>query len=605
LSFHLSFCSCHHSRDWHQLKFKVESICCKEKNEMKKNVRTSIVIAIAVLIALLISSSLAMIGNSQVTRPPTASITATPLSSKPNYGSLLQYEWPLSGSDEGNTGMNSGPGPDRANLLWNVSGRGSGEVSAFNGMLFTTSGTIVYATNAFDGSLVYTSDAPGTAAIHTLNGVQKLDETYFVTTGIAGITIRKIATGELVSRLDTPNPSSTAGSSGYFAGKYSSTMKMYFDHAVDPVTHNNQIIAHDVSNPLSPRIAWTYNAVISSETLFCGDGKVFLGSTEASVYALDARNGTRVWETSTFGGLVQQSAIYYNGCLYTSAVSWQITCFNGTTGEIVWQADKGIRAFSAYRGAAGAGMIFDATDELDPYGTIGAWDAATGERLWKQPGYFNIHYATMAYADGKLYGIKCDQAAGRTTGGLMMPGSSTSCWDAYTGTELWNLPGISFSSPTIAYGNLYGISGGRLYCIGGNPTDWSQGFQGNVANQRVSGGQQGPVDISTARWEFQTGGDVFSSPAVAAGKVYVGSHDKNWYCLDAFTGQKIWNFTVGHYVRSSAAVSGGKVFTGADDGYFYALDANTGAQLWKVSAGGFFPQYLDPNEAELCSSLWL
>ncbi len=121
-------------------------------------------------------------------------------------------------------------------------------------------------------------------------------------------------------------------------------------------------------------------------------------------------------------------------------------------------------------------MIFESTVELDPYGTIGAWDAETGERLWKQAGYFNIHYATMAYADGKVYGIKCDQAAGRSTGGLVMPGTSFSCWDAYTGTELWNLPGIGFSTPSIAYGNLYGVSGGSLYCIGGDPADWNQGF---------------------------------------------------------------------------------------------------------------------------------
>ncbi len=121
-------------------------------------------------------------------------------------------------------------------------------------------------------------------------------------------------------------------------------------------------------------------------------------------------------------------------------------------------------------------------------------------------------------------------------------------------------------------------------------------------NQRVAVGQQGPIDISTPKWEFQTGGDVFSSPAVVDGKVYVGSEDKNWYCLNAYTGAKIWNFTTGFFVRASAAVVDGKVFTGADDGYFYCLDANTGAQLWKTSAGGFFPQYLSSGEGEPRSS---
>jgi outer membrane protein assembly factor BamB len=118
----------------------------------------------------------------------------------------------------------------------------------------------------------------------------------------------------------------------------------------------------------------------------------------------------------------------------------------------------------------------------------------------------------------------------------------------------------------------------------------------------VAVGQQGPADISKPKWVFQTGGDVFSSPAVVKGKVYIGSHDKNWYCLDAYTGQKIWNFTVGHYVRSSCAVIGGRVYTGPDDGNIYCLNAETGELIWKTPVGGFFPYYLDPNEATLCSS---
>ncbi len=179
-----------------------------------------------------------------------------------------------------------------------------------------------------------------------------------------------------------------------------------------------------------------------------------------------------------------------------------------------------------------------------------------------------------------------------------MPGPSTSCWDAYTGTELWNLPGISFSSPSIAYGNLYGVSGNTLYCIGGAPADWNYGFLGNLEQPRVAVGQQGPTDISTPKWAFQAGGDIYSSPAVVDGRVYVGSGDKNLYCLNAYTGQKIWNFTIGHYLRSSPTVVGGSVYIGADDGYFYALNANTGTQIWKTPAGGFFPNVLDTNEAD-------
>ena len=72
----------------------------------------------------------------------------------------------------------------------------------------------------------------------------------------------------------------------------------------------------------------------------------------------------------------------------------------------------------------------------------------------------------------------------------------------------------SFAVPTIAYGNLYGVAGGYLYCIGGSPKDWAMGMIGNVEQPRVAVGQQGPTDISTPKWYFQTGADVFSNPAI-------------------------------------------------------------------------------------------
>ena len=38
------------------------------------------------------------------------------------------------------------------------------------------------------------------------------------------------------------------------------------------------------------------------------------------------------------------------------------------------------------------------------------------------------------------------------------------------------------------------------------------------------------------QWNFTTGNGVFSSPAVANGMTYVGSHDGKVYVLDAATG---------------------------------------------------------------------
>ena len=525
------------------------------------------------------------------------------------YGDIMQYDWPQAGYDEGNSGFNPGPAPDRANVLWSVQISGSGMISVFNGKAYLIQGTIiggatgasVVAFDAFTGQKVWTANVP--KPFKGVSGVQKLDDTYLLGYDVGFLTAVRIADGSVAWTVDIPGGSGLPGTGSYFAGHYSDSLKVFASSSWDAATNEAKFVGYDLSNPsVAPTIAWEYKTSSPAEMLCSGDGKFYLGTTEASVVAINGRTGALAWESATNGGLVQQSAIYQNGNLFTSAVNWQMTCFDSATGNIKWQTEKGIRAFSAYRGAAGYGMVFDATVELDPHGTIRAWDVDTGAEIWRQPAYFNIHYCTMAVADGKLYSSTCDSGATSQTGGLQMPGPETACFDVYTGTQLWKLRGINFSHISVAYGNIYGYANGRIYCIGGAPKDWSLGLQGNVDTGRAAIGQSGPTDISTPKWTFQTGGDVSGSPAVVNGKVYIGSHDKNWYCLDAYTGAKIWSFPIGHYVRSSAAVVDGKVFTGADDGYFYCLNANTGTQIWKTSAGGHFPNMFTAIEYQSRSS---
>ena len=62
-------------------------------------------------------------------------------------------------------------------------------------------------------------------------------------------------------------------------------------------------------------------------------------------------------------------------------------------------------------------------------------------------------------------------------------------------------------------------------------------------------------------WKYDAGG----------GAVYFGSHDNIVYALDAKTGEPLWTYETGGGVFSSPAVSGGIVYIGSDDGFVYAL----------------------------------
>ena len=82
-------------------------------------------------------------------------------------------------------------------------------------------------------------------------------------------------------------------------------------------------------------------------------------------------------------------------------------------------------------------------------------------------------------------------------------------------------------------------------------------------------------------WSFQAKDMfMFSAPAISGGVVYVGSYDGNIYAINASTGQQKWSFQTGYAVVSSPAVSDGIVYVGSEDNHLYALNAETGAQVW-------------------------
>jgi len=78
-------------------------------------------------------------------------------------------------------------------------------------------------------------------------------------------------------------------------------------------------------------------------------------------------------------------------------------------------------------------------------------------------------------------------------------------------------------------------------------------------------------------WEFKTGRNVYSSPAIGSdGTVYVGSGDKKLYAINGETGVKLWEFETGDQVFSSPAIgSDGTVYVGSFVGKLYAIKTDS------------------------------
>jgi len=98
-----------------------------------------------------------------------------------------------------------------------------------------------------------------------------------------------------------------------------------------------------------------------------------------------------------------------------------------------------------------------------------------------------------------------------------------------------------------------------------------------------------PYDTTTSlgiqKWNFSTGGNVFSSPVIATdGTIYVGSDDNKLYAINPDGTQK-WNFTTGGGVKSSPAIgSDGIIYVGSTDFMLYAINID-GTQKWNFPTG--------------------
>lgn len=130
--------------------------------------------------------------------------------------------------------------------------------------------------------------------------------------------------------------------------------------------------------------------------------------------------------------------------------------------------------------------------------------------------------------------------------------------------------------------------------------DVRKDFSGDVpmylGNPARTGEMPGPDPVGRIGelWRVETGKDVYSSPAVVDGMVYIGT---GWgadtigavLALDAATGEEVWRFegSEGSGFPSSPAVAHGTVYVGSNDFYLYALNASDGKLIRQFAPAGW------------------
>jgi outer membrane protein assembly factor BamB len=272
------------------------------------------------------------------------------------------------------------------------------------------------------------------------------------------------------------------------------------------------------------------------------DGRVFVGSFDNNVYALDAATGTKEWEFAT-GGFVTSGITTDNGSVFVGSNDNNVYALDAATGTKEWEFATGASVTSGI--AVADGTVFAGSTDNNVY----ALDTATGTKEWE--------FATGGDATSGIAVADDTVFAGSTDNNVY-------ALDAATGTKEWEF-----------------ATGG--FVTSGITTDNGSVFVGSNDNNVYA------LDAATGtkEWEFATGASVTSGIAVAGGTVFVGSDDNNVYALDAATGTKEWEFGTGGVVTSGIAVADGTVFAGSTDSNVYALDAATGTKEWEFGTGSF------------------
>ncbi len=229
-----------------------------------------------------------------------------------------------------------------------------------------------------------------------------------------------------------------------------------------------------------------------------GDGVAYFSFapnyTSLEVHALDAENGEPLWFT--------EIPFYSTGCLtlegsrlFVPTYSGNLYALDTSSGSIIWENSDSPSGYWDSSPVVVDGVIYICGND----GVARGIDSSTGTTIWAEDITAGVHYiaATPAYAYGELF--FADQV------------DSFHCLDALTGIPVWSVPGVQHGSS--------GVADGKVFFGEGADRDF-----GRVVALSCETGDE--------IWSYQTAGtQIFSSPAITDGVVYIAGMDSNLYAF--------------------------------------------------------------------------
>jgi len=325
-------------------------------------------------------------------------------------------------------------------------------------------------------------------------------------------------------------------------------------------------------------LLWKFKtgAAVKSSAAVSG-GRVFIGSCDTHVYALDLGTGEKLWSYKT-GDDVEAAPCVVEGRVFVGSADDHLYALDAVTGELQWKYKTGGQIL-------GSANWTRAPDGQSTWILVGSYDnkvhcveAGTGRLVWayETGNYIN---GSPAVADGQCVFGGCDA--------IIHVVALTD------GTKTMEIDSGSYIAASAAFveGQVYVGNYGNVFLRADlNKSGAGSPPVANGENQGQDGpathGQDAHATPSQVVWQYaQSDAPFFSSPAVGAQYVVLGGRDRHVHCVRRDNGEKVWTFKTLGEVNSSPALSGDKVVVGSDDGRLYLLTLADGKQLWSYEMG--------------------
>jgi len=218
-------------------------------------------------------------------------------------------------------------------------------------------------------------------------------------------------------------------------------------------THDGNVLALDAATGARLWSFATGDAVLAAPAL--DSGRVYVGSFDKSVYALDATSGQLLWKRDTQGAVVSTPAVAGDR-LVVGNRAYDVLGLDAGTGEVAWkryvwfswiESSATVREGVAYVGSSDAAAVF-------------AFDAASGRRLWAAD-VFGWAWGQPAVTTTRVYCGTSSQAgypAGHRAG--------VTALDRAAGRTVWRYEGPSADSGAFGFPGSPALGEGLVFASG-------------------------------------------------------------------------------------------------------------------------------------------